>query len=65
MIPSPCTNICQMETSTGLCRGCFRTIDEITAWSRSDDASRQQILVAIAKRRQPDFHHPRNGDHDD
>ncbi|MDO9217322.1 MAG: DUF1289 domain-containing protein, partial [Lacisediminimonas sp.] len=30
--PSPCIDICRMEQHTGLCVGCLRTIDEITAW---------------------------------
>jgi len=51
MIASPCINICKMEAQTGLCTGCFRTIDEITAWSRIGDADRQAILIAITRRR--------------
>ncbi|MBL8430049.1 MAG: DUF1289 domain-containing protein [Dechloromonas sp.] len=51
MITSPCTNICKMDASTGLCLGCFRTIDEITAWSRIDDSARARILADIHKRR--------------
>jgi len=51
MITSPCTNICKIDTSNGLCQGCFRTLDEITAWSRIDDSARSEILADIAKRR--------------
>lgn len=51
MIPSPCINICKMDADNGLCIGCFRTIDEITRWSRIDDAQRADILAAIARRR--------------
>lgn len=49
--PSPCINICQMDASNGLCQGCFRTLDEITVWSRLDDAGRQHILADVARRR--------------
>jgi hypothetical protein len=52
MLASPCINICQMDTPSGLCIGCFRTITEITAWSRIDDAQRARILAAVAQRRQ-------------
>lgn len=52
MLASPCINICQMDAPSGLCIGCFRTIAEITVWSRTDDAHRARILAAIAKRRQ-------------
>lgn len=52
MIPSPCTNICKMDSHSGLCLGCQRTIDEISAWSRLDDRARQAILDKVAERRQ-------------
>jgi uncharacterized protein len=52
MVASPCINICQMDAHSGLCRGCFRTIEEITAWTRINDAARQQILAAVLTRRQ-------------
>ncbi|MEN9481545.1 MAG: hypothetical protein RLZZ298_2940 [Pseudomonadota bacterium] len=51
MIASPCINICKMDASNGLCLGCFRTLDEITVWSRTDDATRAQILAAVTRRR--------------
>lgn len=52
MLQSPCINICQMDPSSGLCSGCFRTIDEITVWSRTDEAHRARILAAVASRQQ-------------
>lgn len=51
MTPSPCTNICKMDASSGLCQGCFRSLDEITAWSRLDDPARIHILADVARRR--------------
>ncbi len=51
MLPSPCINVCQMDPASGLCRGCFRTLEEITVWSRIDDARRRDILAAVAERR--------------
>lgn len=50
-IPSPCINICHMSADTGWCEGCQRTIEEISRWSRSDDADRRTILAAVAERR--------------
>ena len=49
-IDSPCINICRMDARTGLCEGCFRTIEEITAWSRADDAAKRAILERVAER---------------
>jgi predicted Fe-S protein YdhL (DUF1289 family) len=51
MITSPCSNICKMDATSGLCQGCFRTLDEITAWSRIDDPARIRILADVARRR--------------
>jgi prolyl-tRNA editing enzyme YbaK/EbsC (Cys-tRNA(Pro) deacylase)/predicted Fe-S protein YdhL (DUF1289 family) len=49
-IASPCISICRIQAETGLCEGCFRTIPEITAWSRADDADKRQIWGVIAQR---------------
>lgn len=51
MLASPCINLCKMDAQSGLCLGCRRNIDEITRWSRSDDAERALILAAVARRR--------------
>ena len=60
MIASPCINICAMNPQTGLCAGCYRTIDEITAWARLDDPCRLDILAAVGRRRQA--HQPHEKD---
>lgn len=49
-VPSPCINVCKMHEATGLCRGCARTIAEITVWSRADDATRREILARLPER---------------
>jgi hypothetical protein len=40
-----------MNPATGYCEGCFRTIPEITDWSRADDARKRAILAEVASRR--------------
>jgi predicted Fe-S protein YdhL (DUF1289 family) len=30
---SPCLNICSLD-GRGICRGCFRSIEEIAGWTR-------------------------------
>jgi hypothetical protein len=50
-VPSPCVSICQMDTGTGFCSGCLRTIDEIAGWSRYTDADKLAVLARIAERR--------------
>lgn len=60
MIASPCINLCQMDPVSGLCRGCFRTLDEITRWTQIDDAGRVTIISAAARRRHD--HNPMEGE---
>ena len=50
-VQSPCTNVCKMHLPTGWCEGCARTIPEITAWSKADDAGRLAILARLPERR--------------
>jgi uncharacterized protein len=49
-LPSPCVSICRMDTPSGFCSGCLRTIDEIAAWSRMADADKRSIWRAIELR---------------
>jgi len=50
-VASPCINICRMNADTGLCVGCFRSLDEIARWSGLDDAGKARVLDAVASRR--------------
>jgi len=49
-VPSPCLNVCRMDTGSGLCEGCLRTIEEIREWGRSDDAAKKAMWVNISQR---------------
>ncbi len=49
-VASPCINICRMHAGTGWCEGCARTIDEIAAWGRLDDATRQRVQDVLPQR---------------
>ena len=50
-VASPCINVCRMDDDTGLCLGCFRTIDEIAVWSNASNDQRLTILLAVERRR--------------
>ncbi|WP_291993734.1 DUF1289 domain-containing protein [Candidatus Accumulibacter sp. ACC003] len=50
-LSSPCINVCRIDDDSGLCLGCFRTIEEIAVWSRAADPQRLQILLAVERRR--------------
>jgi uncharacterized protein len=51
-VPSPCNSVCRMNPATGFCEGCFRTLDEIAAWSRLDDDEKRAVWQQLAQRRQ-------------
>ena len=50
-VKSPCISVCTMDEASGLCLGCYRTIDEIQGWWDLD-AKSQQKIVDLASQRQ-------------
>jgi hypothetical protein len=48
--PSPCINICRMNPQTGLCEGCFRTIEEIAQWSTASEERKRAVWIEIRRR---------------
>ena len=50
VVPSPCISVCRMTEDRSRCEGCFRTIDEIRAWSGADSAQRRAIWVQLLQR---------------
>ena len=49
-VPSPCISVCRMSAATGLCEGCFRTLDEIGAWGLASDEERRAMWQRLAQR---------------
>lgn len=49
-VPSPCVSVCRMDSASGLCEGCLRTLDEIAAWSRMADADKRVVWQQIMQR---------------
>ncbi len=49
-VPSPCNGLCRINRRTGLCEGCFRTTEEIGAWTGMPDERRYQLLQTIERR---------------
>ena len=50
-IPSPCISLCDINHVSQLCRGCWRTIDEIIAWSSCDDSAKKAVWLLIEQRK--------------
>ena len=50
-IASPCINVCSMDERTGLCAGCYRTLDEIAQWSAYTPAQKRAVHAQLRARR--------------
>lgn len=50
-VSSPCVSLCRIDPASGLCEGCLRTIDEITAWGTMSDDARRRVWAALDARR--------------
>lgn len=50
--PSPCNSVCRLDARTGLCEGCFRTLEEIADWSRLAEPRKRAVWRAIVRRAQ-------------
>jgi len=50
LIASPCNKVCVMNEATGLCRGCYRTLDEIARWGTMSDEERENVIGKLAER---------------
>ena len=53
-VPSPCICVCTMDQATGLCIGCYRTIDEIAGWSVMGDADKRAVWQRLLERVGPE-----------
>lgn len=49
-VPSPCISICKMNADRSLCLGCYRSLDEIRAWSRAETDERRDIWRRLLQR---------------
>lgn len=49
-VPSPCISVCRMTPDRSRCVGCFRTIEEIRAWSGAAPPQRRAIWAALMDR---------------
>ena len=54
-IQSPCIGVCSMDDSTGLCQGCYRTMDEIQGWWDLDNAQKQAVINLASEREEQAF----------
>lgn len=50
-VVSPCLKKCQLHPIEKVCFGCFRTIDEISSWTRYSEGRRERIMQELPARR--------------
>ncbi|MBL4239732.1 DUF1289 domain-containing protein [Vibrio fluvialis] len=53
-VPSPCIRNCCLDDND-VCLGCFRTLEEILAWTRSSEPEKAEILLRCAARKRAKF----------
>ncbi|MEM1412403.1 MAG: DUF1289 domain-containing protein [Pseudomonadota bacterium] len=51
-VESPCIRVCALNAD-GFCTGCFRSRDEITAWTRLSPEQQEEV-VALCRERATD-----------
>lgn len=49
-ISSPCILVCTVDGRSGLCLGCYRTLEEIATWSRLPEPERQRLMGILPLR---------------
>ena len=50
-VVSPCISICEIDQASGVCKGCYRTLEEIATWSRMENQQRWDIVQSLRDRR--------------
>ena len=50
-VASPCNSVCRMDEITGLCLGCYRTLDEIAGWSAMEEEAKCAVRDRLPSRR--------------
>jgi predicted Fe-S protein YdhL (DUF1289 family) len=55
---SPCTGVCELDSASGFCRGCLRTLQEIAKWGGLSLGERRMVKSGLAERRCAVADHP-------
>jgi uncharacterized protein len=49
-VQSPCVKLCVVHPEARICIGCYRSIDEITVWSRLTHEARAALMAELPSR---------------
>jgi predicted Fe-S protein YdhL (DUF1289 family) len=50
LIETPCEKICVLDATSGLCRGCGRSLSEIECWTAYSDGERSRVMAELPGR---------------
>ena len=50
-VASPCISVCAIDPRTGLCAGCYRSLDEIAGWITFTNDEKRVVVAALPARR--------------
>ena len=50
-VPSPCVKVCELDATSGFCRGCLRTLEEIGGWPAYTAREKRAVLRRIELRK--------------
>jgi len=50
IVQSPCVGVCAVSKATGLCEGCYRTLDEIRDWWNMESTEQRQVIENLQQR---------------
>ena len=49
-VSSPCISVCTIDPASGLCMGCYRTLDEIGGWIDLSNEAKRALVAALPSR---------------
>ena len=50
-IATPCIKVCVVDGESGLCLGCYRTLQEVAGWQKLGEDQRTAIMAELPSRR--------------
>lgn len=50
-IRTPCVKVCVVDGESGLCLGCFRTLNEVAGWARFSEEERERLMAELPQRK--------------
>jgi uncharacterized protein len=49
-VKSPCIGVCAVDEDSGLCQGCYRTLDEIKGWWDMPQDEQKNLIIKLEER---------------